>query len=387
MKTSAAFPSRRAAGLGCFESPDFAEHEQVSFFHDAASGLRAIVVIHNTVRGPALGGCRMHPYPSDQDALTDALRLARAMSCKNAVAGLPFGGGKSVIIGDPRRDKTPALLRAMARCVDSLGGRYIAADDVGTTVRDMELMRTVTRHAAGMADENGEPCPATAWGVFHAMRAVARHAFDRDSLRGLRVAVQGLGSVGFKLSEILSAHGARLQVADLDAQRVARAVEKWGAQPMLCSEILGVAADILAPCAMGGVINDVSIPQLRCRAIVGAANNQLAAPEHADALADAGILYAPDFVVNAGGVIDVAHEGIGYDPQRVLAACESIHDTVASLLECAQDRGVTPLQVAEDLAAERLRRGRAWPRVEVPGVADENRDEVFSFFAMGGAHA
>ena len=340
--------------LMTFSRSRYAEYEEVCFFDDPSLGLSGIIAIHSTVRGPALGGCRMYPYASIAEALRDALRLAKAMSYKAAVMNLPFGGGKSVVIADPRVDKSDALLRGIGTAVHALRGRYIVADDVGTTVRDMGVIRTVTPFAAGLADAEGQACPATACGVFHGIRAVARHALGRRDLNGVVVAVQGLGSVGFRLCQYLALAGARLIVSDVREEPVARAVAELGAVAAPPDDILAVHADVLVPCAMGGVFDDRSIPRLRCRAIAGAANNQLVHARHAEALQRRGIVFAPDYVVNAGGVIDVAHEGPGYDPRRVLEACATIGDVLGDILGRAQREGITPLAVADRLAEARL---------------------------------
>jgi leucine dehydrogenase len=329
------------------------DYEEVCWFRDADLGLSGVIAVHSTVRGPALGGCRMYPYASDADALRDALRLAKAMSYKTAIMRLPFGGGKSVVIADPR-DKSDALLRGIGRAVDALGGRYIAADDVGTTVRDMAVLREVTRFAAGTPDADGQPCPATACGVYYGICAVAKHVLGRDDLDGVTVAVQGLGSVGFRLCRFLAGAGAKLIVADVRPELVERAVDEFGAVAVAPDEILSTPADILAPCAMGAVLNDRTIPQLGCRAIAGAANNQLAEARHAEALRRRGIVFAPDYIVNAGGVIDVAHEGPDYDPTRVLEQCADVHAVLSDVLQRAARANVTPLSVADKLAESRL---------------------------------
>ncbi|MBN9531662.1 MAG: amino acid dehydrogenase [Alphaproteobacteria bacterium] len=340
-----------------FASTDYNAHEIVSHFHDPASGLRAIVAVHSTVLGPAFGGCRMYPYADDEAALADALRLSRAMTYKAALAGVPFGGGKAVIIGDPARDKSDALLTAMARFIDSFGGRYQTADDVGTTVGDMAVMRRITPYARGLADAAGEPCPATAWGTYHGLRAVARHRFGRRDLAGLSVAIQGLGSVGWRLAGYLAADGVRLVVSDIRPEAVARAVRAFGATAVTPDRILFEDVDILSPNALGAVFDDRTIPQLRARAIAGAANNQLARPEHGRMLAARGITYAPDYVVNAGGLIDVAHEGPGYDPQTVLHCCAGIAETVAAVLRRADRDGAAPADIADRMAEECLAAG------------------------------
>lgn len=340
-----------------FASADYSAHEIVSHFQDRASGLRAIVAIHSTVLGPAFGGCRMYPYADDEAALADGLRLSRAMTYKAALAGVPFGGGKAVIIGDPARDKSEALLAAMARFIDSFGGRYQTADDVGTTVRDMAFMRRFTPYARGLADAAGEPCPATACGTYHGIRAVAAHRFGRGDLSGLSVAIQGLGSVGWRLAGYLAAEGARLVVSDIRPEMVGRAVETFGATAVAPDQILFQDVDILSPNALGAVFDDRTIPLLRARAIAGAANNQLARPDHGRMLAGRGITYAPDYVVNAGGLIDVAHEGPGYDAQAVLDHCADIAATLTRVLARAEREGAAPADVADRMAEERLAAG------------------------------
>jgi leucine dehydrogenase len=348
--------------MSVFSAADFSEHEQVVFVNEPDAGLRAIIAIHNTSRGPAFGGCRMWPYASEAEAVRDVLRLSRGMTYKAAITRLPFGGGKSVIIGDPARDKTPALLHAMGRAVARLGGRYIMADDVGTTVGDMAVIREVTPYAAGLADADGAPCPATAYGVFQGILATARHALGRSDLEGLTIAVQGLGSVGFRLCRYLHAAGARLLVGDLDAERARRAEAAFGARIVAAEDILYAQADILSPNALGAVFDDASIPRLRCRAVAGAANNQLAEERHGAELHRRGILYAPDFVVNSGGLIDVAHEGSDYDPVAVLKDCERIHGIALEVFERSARDGVPPsrtaLLMAEEYFAARTPRGR-----------------------------
>jgi leucine dehydrogenase len=270
----------------------------------------------------------MWPYADDAAALDDVLRLSRGMTYKAALAGLSLGGGKAVIIGDARRHKSEALLLAMGRFVESLGGRYHTAEDVGTTVRDMDVLRRETAFAHGVSDGSGNPSPATAYGVFVGIRAAVRHRLGRDDLGGVVVAVQGLGNVGFRLAEYLAEAGARLIVADLDAGSARRAVEAFAAEAVAPERIHAVAADVFAPCALGAVIDDATIPELGARIVAGAANNQLAEARHGAALKARGILYAPDYVINAGGLIDVASEGPGYDQETVLRRVEGIRDTL-----------------------------------------------------------
>jgi leucine dehydrogenase len=338
-----------------FSACDFNQHERVVFCTDAESGLRAVIAIHNTALGPALGGCRMRDYISESDALTDVLRLSRGMTFKAAMAGIPYGGGKSVIIGDPRRDKNRALLQAMGRAVHALGGRYLTAEDVGTTVEDMDVMRTVTPFAHGVSDGTGNPSPATAYGVYVAIRAAVAHRLGRRGLDGVRVAVQGLGNVGMRLCEYLVDEGAILTVADINAAAVAHAVERFSATTVDVSEILSVETDILAPCALGAILDDVSVAALRAKIIAGAANNQLARPEHGEALRRRGILYAPDYVINAGGVIDIVNEGPNYSEAKVLREVDAIYDTVTSVFRKADAKGMATNDVADAMALARIK--------------------------------
>jgi len=341
-----------------FDHPDFDDHEQVAFACDAAAGLRAIIALHSTALGPAFGGCRMWPYASEAEALTDALRLARGMTYKAAICELPYGGGKSVILGDPERAKTPALLRAMGRAVEALGGRYIIADDIGTTLADLVLMREVTSHTAAATQAAQAPLAATAYGVLMAIRAAARQVTGRDGLDGLRVAVQGLGHVGRPLADYLQEAGAKLIVADLDPGRVAKAVQELGAEPAEPEAIYDQPVDLFAPCALGAVLDDLTIARLRARIVCGGANNQLAQPRHAAMLAERGILYVPDYLANAGGVIDFHQEQIDDSRAAVLAAVGRIETISAEILSTAARTGRTPLEVADQKVQARLQAGR-----------------------------
>jgi leucine dehydrogenase len=337
-----------------FSHPDFDGHERVVFASDAAAGLRAIVAIHSTRRGPAFGGCRMWPYADEDEALVDVLRLSRAMTAKCAIVDVPYGGGKSVILADPRRDKTEALLSAMGRLVDSLQGRYVIADDVGTTLADLAVMRRETRHTAAATESAMAPLPVTAHGVLAAIDAAARSVLGADGVRGLTVAVQGLGNVGGPLCRLLHEGGARLIVGDLDAARVADAVRLYGATAMLAVDIYGAQADIFAPCALGGVLNPATIPLLKASVVCGGANNQLVTPADAEALAARGIVYVPDYLVGAGGVIDFHQEGIDDRPEAVLSAVARIGPITADILREAKAGGLTPLAVADGIVAGRL---------------------------------
>lgn len=341
-----------------FDHAEFDDHEQVLFASDAAVGLRAIVAIHSTALGPAFGGCRIWPYASEAAALADVLRLSRGMTYKAAICDLPLGGGKSVILADPATAKTTALLHAMGGVVERLGGRYVIADDIGTTLADLAVMRTVTRHTAAATTAAQTPLAATAHGVFQAIRAAVRHRLGAEDLDGLRVAVQGLGNVGFPLSRQLHEAGARLVVADLDPVRTRRAAAALEAQVVAPAAILEQSVDLLAPCALGAVLNDDTIPRLGAGIVCGGANNQLAAPRHAAMLAERGILYLPDYLANAGGVIDFHQERIDDRPEAVLAAVGRIHDITAEVLAEAARTARTPLQVTDARVRARLRAAR-----------------------------
>lgn len=333
------------------------EYEEVVFFHDPPSGLRAIVAIHSTALGPALGGTRYFPFESEEAALRDVLRLSRGMTYKAAAAGLDLGGGKAVIIGDPRRDKSEELLRAYGRFIESLGGRYITAEDVGTSRDDMDTMRRETRWVTGVSERmggSGDPSPVTAYGVYQGLRACAEEAFRASSLEGAHVVVQGVGKVGYHLVKHLVDGGARVTVADVDVDAVARAVREFDVDTVDTDKAHAVPCEIFSPCALGGVIRDDTIPELKCRAVAGAANNQLERPEHADALAGLGILYAPDYVINAGGLINVADELNGYDRERAMRKVEEIYRTLREVFRLAGVDGITPVRAADRLATDRI---------------------------------
>jgi leucine dehydrogenase len=341
-----------------FHHPDFDDHEQVMFVCDPAARLRAIVALHSTAFGPAFGGCRMWPYATEAEALTDVLRLARGMTYKAAICELPYGGGKSVIIGDPGRDKTPALLQGMGRAVEGLAGRYIVADDIGTTLEDLAVMRAMTSHTAAATPAAREPLAVTAYGVFVAIRAAVRHVTGRDGLAGLRVAIQGLGNVGRPLAGYLHEAGAELIVADLDPARAARTAQDLGARAVAPDAIYDQAVDLFAPCALGAVLNDRTIPRLQARIVCGGTNNQLAEPCHAAALAECGILYVPDYLANAGGVIDFHQERINDSRAAVLAAVGRIEGITADILRAAETSGRSPQEIADQKVVARLRAAR-----------------------------
>lgn len=337
--------------------------EGLVFCHDKATGLRAIIAIHDTTLGPALGGCRMWPYGAEEEAILDVLRLARGMTYKAAVSGLDLGGGKSVILGDPDRDKSGALFRSFGRYVETLGGRYIVAEDVGTSPADMESIRAETSHVVGLGGEggSGDPSPFTALGVVAGMRACVEEVFGSPSLKGLTVAVQGLGHVGYELCRLLHGEGARLVVADLHFDAVRRAAVEFGAEPVEPGGILSVPCDIFAPCALGAIVNDETVPNLRCAIVAGSANNVLAEDRHGEELAERGILYAPDYVINAGGLIKVSDELEGYDEGRARERVARIQDSVKNIIETSRKDGIPTNVAADGLALERLRAGQQHP--------------------------
>jgi leucine dehydrogenase len=345
--------------MSVFEMPEFDRHEEVVFHQDPGTNLRAIVAIHSTALGPAAGGCRMWSYGSCNEALTDVLRLARGMSYKNAMAGLAFGGGKAVIIADPKRPKTPELFEAFGRFVDSLGGRYITAEDLGTTTADMESVARRTRYVSGLArhagDVGGDPGPKTALGVYLGLKAAAKFRLGRADLQDVSVAVQGIGGVGYRLAQYLAAEGARLYVADVRAAATERAADEFGAIPVAIEKILTQEAEIFAPCALGAILNAQSIPRLKAKVIAGAANNQLALDRDGAALHAAGVLYAPDYVINAGGIINVFHEYYGASSEsQVSAAIALIPARLADIFERSRRENRPTNQVADELARARI---------------------------------
>ncbi len=349
--------------MAVFSLSDFADHEQVVFVSDDKSGLKAIIAVHNSNLGPALGGCRMWPYATEEEAVRDVLRLSRGMTYKSAMANLKLGGGKSVIIGNPRTHKTPELLAAFARALEQLNGRYIAAEDSGTSVADMKYMTQFTQHVAGIHDKpsdagtrSGDPSPATAYGTFIGIKAAVKERLGRDSLDGLRVAVQGVGNVGFDLARQLKEAGAQLWVTDIHREPLVQAGKELGATVVAPEEIFGLDVDVFAPCALGAILNDTTIPQLKAKIVAGAANNQLAEARHGLELMKRGILYAPDYVINAGGIIDVYHERIGFDRSALLKHIEGIHDNLMEVFERAREEERPTGEVADAIAEERFKR-------------------------------
>jgi leucine dehydrogenase len=335
----------------------FDDHDTVSFHHDPASGLRAIVAIHARHHGRAAGGCRMRPYATEEDALRDVLRLSAAMSRKAALAGVASGGAKAVIIGDSRTDKSEERLRAMGRFIDLFGGVYVSAPDVGIGVDDLKMFRQETRWVVGIDQPSA---PFTARGTFAGLSAAVRWQFDREDLDGVRVAVQGVGSVGAALCDMLAGAGARLTVADVDDVAVAHVVERHGARAVAPEEIMFADVDVLAPCALGAGINDETVGRIQARVIAGCANNQLAEPRHGVALRERGILYAPDFIVSAGGLIAGVAElrESGFDTDVTNSDIDAIGDTLTSVFELAARRGLPESEAAELLAQERIERWR-----------------------------
>ncbi|HUF87923.1 MAG TPA: Glu/Leu/Phe/Val dehydrogenase dimerization domain-containing protein [Thermohalobaculum sp.] len=337
-----------------FTHPEFDGHEQVVFSQNQTDGLRSIIAIHDTRLGPALGGCRVWSYPGEAEALTDVLRLSRGMSYKAALAGLPLGGGKSVIMADAFTEKTPEMMRAMGRAVQRLGGRYIIAEDVGVEVRDMDEVAKETRFVSGVSGGAGDPSPWTAEGVFLGLRAAVRHRLGRE-LDGVRVAVSGLGHVGANLCRLLAGAGARLTVADIRPEAVAAIAAAHGAGTAPPEAIHGVEAEVYAPCALGAVLSEATIPEIRARIVCGAANNQLATPADDARLMARGILYAPDYLVNAGGLISVARPSCRLSDAEARARLEAIPDTLIRVFETAATEAIPPGAAADRLARARFR--------------------------------
>jgi len=341
--------------MSVFEDSSFDNHEQVVFCHDKASGLKAIIAIHNSNRGIALGGCRMWNYETERDAISDALRLSRGMTYKNALANLPWGGGKSVIIGDSRRDKTPELMRAMGRFVESIAGRYFIAEDVGTNPDDMAEIAKETVFVKGIDSEGGDPSPGTAFGVFTGIKASVQERLGRSSLKDVKVTVQGLGHVGYDVAKQLHEAGAKLWVSDIQDSALVLAKSELGASVVSLDEVYSQDVDVYVPCALGATLNDDTIPQLKASVVAGAANNQLAENHHADMLADRNILYAPDYVINAGGVIYIYHQGPNFDQQAAFGHVGRIGDTLGEIYSHASKKGVTPSIAADTIAEERFK--------------------------------
>jgi leucine dehydrogenase len=347
--------------MNVFDSPDFDHHEQVAFFDDKATGLKAIISIHSTALGPACGGARMYPYAGADDALTDVLRLSRGMSYKNAIADLPLGGGKAVILGDPAKDKNDARLAAYAQAVSTLGGRYITAMDVGMGPKDMPVIARHTKFVAGFdqpGKKSGDSGPTTALGVFVGLRSAAKHKFGADTTKGLTVAIQGLGKVGMGLAKRLHEEGARLIVADVNEDAVRRAVDAFGARQASSDSIVTTECDVFSPNALGAILNDETVIAIKAKVVAGGANNQLARDEHGKALMERGVLYAPDYVINGGGIIRVAGQIYDWEEAEVERRTLGIADTLSAIFNRADAERLPTNLIADRIAEERIARGR-----------------------------
>lgn len=331
--------------------------EEIHFHYDDQTGLKSIIAIHNTKRGPALGGCRFYPYASEEDGLKDVMNLAQAMTYKAALAGLALGGGKSIIFGDPKKEKNEAILEAFAQFVDRLGGQYITSVDSGTTPHDLDIFLRRTKHVTGFTPEfggAGDPSPVTALGVFEGIRACAKYVFGTDDLKGRTIAIQGVGNVGESLAHMLKNAGAVLTLSDRDEAKAQALASSLNAKYVTADKILEESCDILAPCAMGGVVHDGNISKLNCKVIAGAANNPLASMEVAEKLHQMGIVYAPDFAINAGGLIHVAQELKGYDPMKVEKKTKEIYSTIEKIITRAKKENTATAMIARKMAKEIL---------------------------------
>lgn len=341
-----------------FGQASFNDHEQIVFCHDKDTGLKAIIGIHNTVLGPALGGTRMWKYNNEWEALNDVLRLSRGMTYKSAISGLNLGGGKAVIIGDSRADKTPEMIAKFGEFVHSLSGKYITAEDVGTTTPDMDLIREITPHVTGISESkggSGNPSPVTGFGVFMGLKAANNFAFGSDSLQGKKVMVQGIGHVGETLVSYLVKEGAIVQIADINEEKLQEVASKYGASIYRGNDLYSEDVDIYAPCALGATINDETVHKIKAKVIAGAANNQLANEVvHGQILKDRGIVYAPDFLINAGGIINVYGEIVGYGKEEALKRTENIYNTTLQTLNFAKQNDITTHQAAFSVAQQRI---------------------------------
>ncbi|WP_196159634.1 Glu/Leu/Phe/Val dehydrogenase [Reinekea sp. G2M2-21] len=349
--------------MSFFDHKDFDNHEQVTFFTDPKTGLKAIIAIHNTTLGPSLGGTRFYPYASDEDALTDVLRLSRGMTYKSAMARLPLGGGKSVIIGNPKTDKTPELLRSFAQSLNRLGGRYIAAEDSGTSVADMKIIHETSNHVSGYhekkdahgGNKSGDPSPATAYGCYLGIKAAVKHRLNLDTLKGLTVGIQGLGNVGYRLAEMLAKDGVKIVACDINDEALSKAEAELGATIVSLEDIYSAEMDVFAPCALGASVNLATVDKLTASIIAGSANNQLDTLSTGELLHARNICYAPDYVINAGGIIDVCYEQIGqYDPAAVNKHIEGIYDTLMEIFQRSAADNIPASHLADTIARERL---------------------------------
>lgn len=340
--------------MSLFEHEEFDHHEQVVFCHDPDSGLNAIIAVHDTTMGPSLGGTRMWNYASSAEALTDVLRLSKGMTYKSALAGLPLGGGKAVIIGDAKKDKSDVLFKSYGRFIDGLGGKYITAEDVNIRTHDIDVIATQTRYVAGTGSKAGDPSPHTAYGVYLGVKAAAKHGLGAQDLKGVRIAVQGMGSVGFGLAEYCAKEGAILYVTDVNEESVQKAVQQLGAIAVGIDEIYDQDVDIYAPCALGATVNDDTLARLKAKVIAGSANNQLATAKHETIVHEQGILYAPDYVINAGGVIHVCEEAAGFTHEETSARVRNIYNTLDKIFTRSKEENRPTSQIADELAREIL---------------------------------
>lgn len=353
--------------MSVFKMIEEHDYEQIVYCYDKNSGLKGIIAIHDTTLGPALGGTRMWNYRSEEEALEDVLRLARGMTYKNAAAGLNLGGGKAVIIGDPKKDKSEAMFRAFGRYVESLNGRYITAEDVGTTEEDMDQIHMETDFVTGTSSGGvGDPSPVTALGIYKGMKAAAKAAFGHDSLKEKKIAVQGVGHVAYHLCHLLHEEGAHLIVTDINQEAIDRAVTAFHAKAVAPDDIYDVDCDIYSPCALGGTINDDTISSLKAKVIAGSANNQLLDNRHGDLIHEKGIIYAPDYVINSGGVINVADELQGYDRNRVLKKVESIYTILGKVFAISKEHNIPTYLAADQMAEERIKSLRLSNRQFLP---------------------
>ncbi|QGU94577.1 leucine dehydrogenase [Clostridium bovifaecis] len=340
--------------MNIFENMEKYDYEQLVFCQDRKTGLKAIIGIHDTTLGPALGGTRIWNYENEDAAIMDVLRLSRGMTYKNAAAGLNLGGGKTVIIGDPQKMKSEEFFRVFGRFVEGLNGRYITAEDMNTTTEDMEYINMETDHVVGLKGKSGNPSPVTAFGTFKGILAGAREAFGTEDLKGKVVAVQGVGSVGYNLCKHLYEAGARLIVTDVKKSNIEKAVKDFNAEGVEPDEIYSVACDIFSPCAMGAVVNDFTLDKFNCKLIAGCANNVLAEERHGEILEEKGIVYVPDFVINAGGVINVYEEILGYNKERALAKAANVYDKVSEVFKISKEEHIPTYKAAERLAEKRI---------------------------------
>lgn len=337
-----------------FEYLEKYDYEQLVFCQDKETGLKAIIGIHDTTLGPALGGTRIWDYENEEEAIIDVLRLSRGMTYKNSAAGLNLGGGKAVIMGDPAKIKSEALFRAFGRYIEGLSGRYITAEDMNAGTKDMAYINEETDYVVGLEGKSGNPSPVTSYGVFRGILAAANEVYGNDDLNGKVVAVQGLGAVGYGVCEYLYEAGAKLIVTDIIKSSIEKAVSELGATAVGPDEIYGVDCDIFTPCAMGAIINDFTIDQFKCKIIAGSANNQLAEEKHGDLLEEKGILYVPDFVINAGGVINVYEELKGYNKERAMGRAGNIYDSVKRIIEISKEENIPTYKAADKMAEERI---------------------------------